>query len=218
VPRRAFNQILIESQGVVGKADLRNAVEHFDSGGVRYRARIRDVAEERLGPRLAREGLVRVGGLPAMVFDGSLPEERPTSLRIEGVTDDSQFADFVGVVAKAFEWEAEQLARVFTPRLLNEEGWYGWTGYENGKPVAASQLVVHSATGGLYYVAVDNAHRRKGYGEAITRIAIEAAWAAGCDLATLSASQFGYPVYKRMGFRDAGQHIGYIPRNPESTA
>jgi ribosomal protein S18 acetylase RimI-like enzyme len=207
VPRRAFNQAIIT--GPASDNDLRHAIQRFDETGLRYRVRMRDTIDLDLKPRLECNGLVYRGGLPAMAFDGDLPQDRPTTLAVEEVRDARRLGHHVAVVADAFEWEAEQLGQVFRPRLLDEPGWYGWVGYDNGEPVAASQLVTHNGTGGLYYVAVTGTHRRKGYGEAITRVAIEAARSRGCSLVTLTASSHGYPVYERLGFRDAGTHVGY---------
>ena len=195
--------------------DLRDAIARLDATGLRYRVQLRDVIDDALRPRLEALGLVHRGDIPAMVFDRDLPAKRPNALRIERVNDAKHLDSNVVVVADAFGWEAEQLGDVFRPALLDEPGWYGWVGYEDSAPVAASQLVTHNRTGGIYYVAVLGTHRRKGYGEAITRVAIETGRAAGCDVITLNASPDGYPIYKRLGFRDAGKHIGYAPPDEE---
>ena len=130
-------------------------------------------------------------------------------MRIVEVRNEETLADNIVLVAEAFEWEPAQLAQVFRPALVEEPGWFGFVGYEGDTPVAAAQLVAHNGTGGLYYIAVHSAHRRKGYGEAITRVAVDTARAQGCDLVILTASTDGYPVYKRLGFRDVGKHVGY---------
>jgi hypothetical protein len=36
--------------------------------------------------------------------------------------------------------------------------------------------------------------------------------AAGCDLASLKASPLGYPIYVRMGFREAAYYKTYAGR------
>lgn len=211
VARRAFNQAILATDASVTRDDLQDAIARFDKIGLRYRVRVREAGDNAVRARLEELGIVRRGGIPAMVFDGTLPEAPPNTLSIKEVTRPETLLDHVAVVAQAFEWEAEQLGEVFRPALLDEPSWFGWVGYDNGAPVAASQLVTHESTGGLYYVAVLDSHRRKGYGEAITRVAIRAAHSQECNLVTLNASTHGYPVYKRLGFRDAGMHIGYTP-------
>jgi ribosomal protein S18 acetylase RimI-like enzyme len=215
VPRRGFNQAILDTNAPPSNEDIRDAIDRFDKTGLRYRVRVRDVIDDVVRSRLESVGLVHRGGIPAMVFDGRLPEARPTNLRIEEVCDKEILADNVLMVAEAFAWEPAQLAEVFQPALLGEPGWFGFVGYEGGTPVAASQLITHDGTGGLYYVAVHSRYRRKGYGEAITRAAVEKARTKGCDLVVLTASPDGYPVYQHLGFREAGKHIGYTPHDED---
>jgi ribosomal protein S18 acetylase RimI-like enzyme len=211
VQRRAFNQVLVATPGTFSDPDLADALARFGADGLRLRVRVRDVADDQLRPRFEGAGLVSQGTLPAMVFDGELPPGRNTGLEVARVASKRELEAHTFVVAEAFEWDPAELGQVFRTPILHEPSWLGWVGYDSGEPVAASQLVAVDGTGGIYYVAVLGTHRRKGYGEAITRVAIEAAYERGCDLVTLNASQYGYPVYKRMGFRDAGRHAGYIP-------
>jgi ribosomal protein S18 acetylase RimI-like enzyme len=211
VPRRAFNQVILSTSGVIGVGDLSDAIGHMVGSGLKYRVRFLDSSDHMLRPRLESLGLVSAGRLPAMVFDGDVPEGKSTGPRVERVTDARGLRDHVEVVAEAFEWEPDQLGQVFRHPIVTEPSWTGWTGYENGTPVAAVQLVTHAGTGGIYYVAVAAEHRRKGYGEAITLVAMRAAAERGAKVLTLTASEYGYPVYKRLGFRDAGYHVGYIP-------
>lgn len=215
VQRRAFNQLIIATGSPPRESDLRDALSRFAEAGLRLRVRMRDVNDDALRPDLEALGLVHQGGLPAMVFDKRLRDAPPPPLEIVAVRDIPQLSDHVRVVAEAFEWEAAELGQVFRPAILDEPKWHGWVGYQNGLPVAASQLVTDGGTGGIYYVAVSASHRRKGFGEAITFAAVEAAQSAGCDLATLNASPHGYPVYRRMGFRDAGTHVGYVPEGED---
>ncbi len=147
-----------------------------------------------------------------MTFSGEIgPIE--TSLRIERVTDEAGLADHVRVVAEGFgNWEPETLGAIFTSRLLDQPDWFAWVGYDDGKPVATSQLVVHSGVGGLYYIATMEPARRKGYGEALTLIAIREGFDRGCDMACLQASSLGKPVYERIGFTVLGEYVTYIPK------
>jgi len=217
VPRRAFNQVLNTSAAVSDGA-IRDAIAWFGERDLRFRVRMRDVLEGAMGPRLEALGLESRGGIPAMVLDSEMPAGFTNSLDIRPVTNPGGVADMVAVVAEAFHWEAPELAAVFQPPIAYDPVWHGWVGYEAGVPVASSQIVVHEGVAGLYYVATLGSHRRKGYGEAITRIAIDAGRAMGCDLTTLNASPDGYPVYKRLNFRDTGRHIGYVIPDEDAQA
>jgi GNAT superfamily N-acetyltransferase len=75
-----------------------------------------------------------------------------------------------------------------------------YAGRVDGELVATSMLVVTGAVGGIYWVATDEAHRGRGYGEALTWAAVAGGRDAGCRIASLQASKMGRPVYARMGF------------------
>ncbi len=50
------------------------------------------------------------------------------------------------------------------------------------------------------------------------RVAADGA-SAGCDVATLQASEMGYPIYERFGFRTVVEYMGYAePRDPAPKA
>jgi GNAT superfamily N-acetyltransferase len=156
-------------------------------------------------------GLERRGGIPSMVLDNPAePRERVKSLYIQPVLHEKSLTDHVRVVSEAFDWQPAVLAMVFTLRLLSDECWSGWVGYLDDEPVAASQLVVHEGVGGIYYVATVEAHRGRGFGEAITRHAVEQAASQSCGIVSLQASPAGYPVYVRMGFRNVAEYVTYI--------
>jgi predicted acetyltransferase len=56
---------------------------------------------------------------------------------------------------------------------------------------------------GIYNVATPAAFRNRGLGEATTRAAVAEGQRRGCVMSTLQASEMGYPIYERMGFRTA---------------
>ena len=68
---------------------------------------------------------------------------------------------------------------------------------------------------GVYNIATIESARGRGYGAAITRQVVADGIAAGCDVAILQASDMGYPVYERMGFRTVVEYVGYVdPSGP----
>ena len=76
-----------------------------------------------------------------------------------------------------------------------------FTGFFEGQPVTVSSLVVTGRTAGIYGVATIPAYRQRGFGEAMTWRAIREGVERGCEMANLTASDLGRPVYERMGFR-----------------
>ena len=136
-----------------------------------------------------------------------------TDLRIERVTDEAH----ARLTTSALSLKASGTgcrtpsAASSHARLLDEPDWAGWVGYADGVPVATAQLVVHENVAGLYYIATVEAARRKGYADALTRIAMREGLARGCDLVCLQASPYGRPVYERIGFDVIGEYVTYVP-------
>jgi ribosomal protein S18 acetylase RimI-like enzyme len=68
----------------------------------------------------------------------------------------------------------------------------GWVGYVNSQPVTTAVTCVDGEAIGVYSVATVREHRGRGYGETITRFAIDAA------------------LYRRMGYRPVGRFAVYV--------
>jgi GNAT superfamily N-acetyltransferase len=88
-----------------------------------------------------------------------------------------------------------------------------YAGAVGGEVVGTSVLVTTGTVAGIYWVGTLEAHRRRGYGEALTWAAVAAGQRAGCTVASLQASAMGRPVYERMGF---AQVLAYEHLLPET--
>jgi GNAT superfamily N-acetyltransferase len=71
----------------------------------------------------------------------------------------------------------------------------------DGEPVSISLLVMHEKVAGVYNVATLDKARGKGIGTALTREPLLFAKRMGYGHAVLEASEMGYPIYERLGFR-----------------
>lgn len=115
--------------------------------------------------------------------------------------DGETLAGCVRVVVEAYEID-EATARSLLPlALFQRPNWSGFVGYAAGEPVATATVAMHDATAGVTFVGTRPAFRRRGFGEAVTWRAVRAGREAGCTAAALEASEMGYPIYQRMGFR-----------------
>jgi ribosomal protein S18 acetylase RimI-like enzyme len=199
VPIRSFNRAYFTRD--VRDATLQRLATYMEQRGVPFRITAPSTIDVP-DAALARAGLEQHGGIPCLVLE-ALSVTAPASdpLSIERVADERTLRAHVEVVASAFGWPPDLLARVFTTRLLETAGWYGFVGYVDGRPVATSQLLVHQGVAGIYYVGTLEPHRRRGFGEAMTARAVREGSAAGCSVASLQASPMGLPIYERMGFR-----------------
>jgi ribosomal protein S18 acetylase RimI-like enzyme len=99
--------------------------------------------------------------------------------------------------------------RVYATPELAGDGCSYFVAYAGDRPVASSFAFVHEGTAGIYLVSTAPDHRRRGLGEALTAIAVARGLADGCDMSFLQASEEGYGVYERMGFRTVGLNVTY---------
>jgi ribosomal protein S18 acetylase RimI-like enzyme len=67
---------------------------------------------------------------------------------------------------------------------------------------------------GIYNVCTVPEARGRGIGRAVTAAALEDAVARGLRLAVLGSSELGYPVYRRLGFRDVSRLRSYATLPP----
>jgi ribosomal protein S18 acetylase RimI-like enzyme len=109
-------------------------------------------------------------------------------------------------VARFFDLAASSLLRSDSPRRL-------FVGYLGATPIATAELIAAGGVAGLYNVATEPAHRRKGIGSALTVHALAAARAAGETLAILQAAPARERLYARLGFRPIGTILEFKPTN-----
>jgi predicted GNAT family acetyltransferase len=87
-----------------------------------------------------------------------------------------------------------------------------FVGRVNGEPVTGAMAYVSDDVVGIYDVATPPEHRRRGYGEAITKAAI----AAGQDVpAWLDPSDMALPMYRRIGFEPIGRYTAWLRPDAE---
>jgi GNAT superfamily N-acetyltransferase len=165
-----------------------------------------------LGARLLAHGFARVGDEPAMALDLARlgpPPPRPPGFRVERVRDGRGLALWGHVLSAGFDgaeagaaWVVETLRRL-GPR--DADAWRHFIGHLGGAPVATASLFRHADTAGVSFVFTSPRQRRRGVAAALTRAAVDEARALGARLAVLHASEMGYRVYSRLGFREYGR-------------
>jgi GNAT superfamily N-acetyltransferase len=87
----------------------------------------------------------------------------------------------------------------------------------DGEPLASSALLPGppaSNLAGIFCVGTLEAARGQGLGTVITQTAVEAARAAGAQVAVLQASDMGRPVYERLGFDTVASIAVHVPQQP----
>jgi GNAT superfamily N-acetyltransferase len=87
---------------------------------------------------------------------------------------------------------------------------YAFIGYEAGQAVSTAAAIVNEGQIYLALVATRPHAQRKGYGLATVRHTLRAAYdATGLTRTTLHATQAGFPVYQRAGYRRTTLFLTY---------
>jgi GNAT superfamily N-acetyltransferase len=85
---------------------------------------------------------------------------------------------------------------------------------EQGHTVSAALAYDFGADCGIYNVGTKERARRRGLGTAVTSAQLYAARDRGCRTASLQSTPMAEGVYRRVGFRDLGRIVEYVPGRP----
>jgi GNAT superfamily N-acetyltransferase len=162
-----------------------------------------------LGARLLAHAFTDAGTEPGMAVDlGALDEALPTpaGLAIERVQDDQTLTMWTDTLGQGFgqgpreaEWVGAMYRRI---GLDDTVPWRHYLGSLDRTPVATASLFLGAGVAGIYFVFTIDSARRQGIGAAITLAALRDARQLGYRIGVLGASNMGYAVYQRLGFRE----------------
>jgi len=192
---------------IVEKARIRNVPLRWLVG--------QDTEPADLGDRLLSYGFTTSGLAPLMAIDLlSMKTDLagPSNLVITEIRDNDSFETWYRVFAQGFGIPRER--ELALPR------WYGavrnldlpfhfYLAFQNGKPVAISQLFLAEGVAGLYCVATIPEARKQGIGYAVSLKPLQDAFDMGYRVGTLQSSKMGKPIYSKMGFTECGQMAAY---------
>lgn len=161
---------------------------------------------ENLSTYLENNGYINTENNIAMYFDLdgwdghiSMPQE----LEIVQAKDEKTLEDFALVLAnndaffkKYFEWIASV--------LTDDDPIEFYVGYVNGKPVVRGLSCYFAQLAGLHWLSTSPKERKKGYGKAMQEHRLKRAKDLGYHIAVLQASSEGYPLYKKLGYKECG--------------
>ncbi len=155
-----------------------------------------------------------VAEMPAMVTDslrersrlGRRDRSRP-ALEIRRAIDVQTLRDFRAIGSVCFHVPPAWFGEVFNDTMPARD-FICWVGYRDDVPIATAATVVSDGVIGVYNVATIPEERGKGYGEAITRYAIESAsHGAVFRHIILQSTTHGQRLYKRLGFREISRVV-----------
>jgi ribosomal protein S18 acetylase RimI-like enzyme len=140
---------------------------------------------------------------PGMIGENLAPPARPLPLLdIRRVADRRTRMEFSHINSAAFRIPFEWCVDLYDTDKLWEGAFTGYVGYAHGEAVSTAATLVAGEAVGVYSVATLPEHERQGYGEAMTRHALEQAQASsGIRRSVLQATAAGLPLYRRMGYQ-----------------
>lgn len=207
-----FNQI-VAARFTPGNVDLRIAetVALVKEIGQPFAWRIDPTSTpDSQSDRIAAAGFPALLAEPGMTAElASLPALAvPPGLEIRRVTTSAELADYAAVVAAnwdppapgVIEFYSRVVAAALDPACLARY----FVGYHQGIAVCTTEVTLAEGVAGIYGVSTLNAHRRQGFGAAITLAALYEARNEGYTTAVLQASPDGEPVYRKLGFETVG--------------
>lgn len=123
-------------------------------------------------------------------------------LRVERVTDATQFEDFANVVASGMEDESfsEYYERLIDFPFAPEDYEQLYVGYLDEEPVSCGILTLHSKVAGIHNLVTVPEERNKGFGSAMMHELLMRAQMSGYAIAVLQAEQSMAEFYERFGF------------------
>lgn len=145
-------------------------------------------------------------GMAAMLADVVIDVMVPPELKISPVATKQHIEDFGRVLASVFEPFDEEVVRYY--------GFIGeqieatdsqaklFIGYAEGVPAAIGGAFITERIAGIYDIATNPQFRKRGYGTAMTAVALQAARDFGHKAVGLQASSDGLAIYKRLGFKE----------------
>jgi GNAT superfamily N-acetyltransferase len=227
-PLRIFNQVAIdpEDDGATPEA-IAAGVAILRERGAPFVVNLRAGIDDRFVPLMADLGLVLLYGgpwMPGMAMHPIPPDPsgavtrragRPSGgqalphLEISVATDETDIGDHVRVATAGFGMPEGMMDAIVTTAFLGLEHVAVYVGRLDGEPVVSGMGVRTGRCIGVYGIATVREARGQGFATLMTARVVSDGAAAGCDVAVLQASDMGFPLYERMGFRTVVEHMAW---------
>lgn len=202
VPLPPFNPTLIEHEPVDADAAIGQAEKHYDGTGLSFGIDLESSLHAPVRAAARRAGLTMVESRPGMAV--ALSDVRvvapPTGVDVFRVEAPALLDEVVQVDAAAFGGDAAT-TRLFLPdAVLEDPAQRVYAARVDGRMVSVGESTTLDGVIGVFGIATDPAYRRRGLGAAVTALLL-ADRQGEADLAVLDASDLGFGVYERLGFR-----------------
>jgi N-acetylglutamate synthase-like GNAT family acetyltransferase len=199
-----LNTVLVHDE-LVGVDTVAALIDRVADTGLPYNVQTRPMVSEAVRGWLSGRGFAVRTTVPFMVWHGTdAPEVPPSPLEVYRI-DSGRMAEHVDIAAAGFGVPTDILGAVMTDDVLDLPAIRCYIGTMAGAPVTTGIGALVGEWVGVFNVATPAAHRRHGYGSAVTARILEDAVAVGAHNAYLQSTPGGLGVYQRLGFTTAEQ-------------
>jgi GNAT superfamily N-acetyltransferase len=156
-----------------------------------------------------------VGDQPGMVLEGKAKGgEKPGGAELRWVNSAGDLQDFRAVAAESFldllfPREVSEAYFTHAERVLSPFSMLA-TVYFDGEPACCAMAMLSHGIGGVYWVGTTRKARGKGLAKYCVQEVSNAAIDLGARVVVLQASQFGRPVYPKIGYREFSTYPHFI--------
>ncbi len=164
---------------------------------------------------VVKYGLTRVvADIPMMAADLTHMEfseldvlSETKKIQVKRVSTGEDLSKWLAVVHEVYQYPnqyMDALHHIFTTRMKegSSSPVQNFLAEVEAIPVGASSLTLCEGLAGLYYVCTKQESRGQGVGTAITLAAMKEGRERGYEVGILGASQMGFRVYQRVGFKE----------------
>lgn len=142
----------------------------------------------------------------AMAIDlENVPEsfDFPEGMAIKEVLNLDELGTWTDILVKSFEFPeiVQSYKKYFINAGLELINSHYYLGFLNGKPVSTCVLFDGEGAAGLFYIGTVPEARKQGIAKAMVCYLLNTAKKKGYSISVLQASEMGYPVYKKIGFK-----------------
>ncbi len=127
----------------------------------------------------------------------------PEGMEIKEVLNLDELKTWTDILVKSFEFPEiiQSYKKYFINAGLESPNSHYYLGFLNEKPVATGILFDGEGAAGLFYIGTVPKARRKGIAKTMVYYLLNEAKNRGYPISILQASEMGYPVYKKIGFK-----------------
>lgn len=129
-------------------------------------------------------------------------------LEIRKIARKTEMDQWVALVNKVVMTSSQLDPHLFR-NLMHSDAFYFYGLWHDNEILSTTLIFVHDQSGGLYFVATDEARQGKGYGTAISTFAMREVQKAGAKRFVLHATRQGLKLYQKTGFRKVNRYDIY---------